>query len=177
MKDPLATPTDPADLRRSAWISPSNLISITSLIVSSIIAVSLFCISSDLSNQEMKREVKYYTYVWAGEVFDRIDKAVAEKIQIEGKDKIPLQNYEYISNRGNIESLVFTILNQYATLGGAVREGLVDMDVILDLRQTDITHTWNLYKNYILEYRDKKKIQTWEGLEYLNDVVKTRPLQ
>lgn len=148
----------------------SDLMSVISLIVSVVLTISLFIIARMISKKSDKQNKQYYTVSWANDLFYRIDKAIAKKIEIEGTI-VPAQTLEYISNNKPIESLVFVILNQYSALGRAVKDDLVDIESIRNLRGNAIVQTWDFYKAYILEYRKKIDNVSWTDFEYLHKII------
>lgn len=156
----------------------SDYVSIISLFISTFLAVSIFYLSKRYEKKMNQENKKFYTVVWSTDLFYRIDKAVFAKIDLEGPNP-PKQTFEYISNNKKIEGLVFIILNQYSALGRALKDDLVDLESIIDVRGEAIKYNWNFYKDYIDQCTikskkegQKKNAAPWGDFKYLFDEVK-----
>lgn len=140
--------------------------SVISLVVSIILTIAVFILSTIYSNKAELREKKYNTVTFASNQFNIIDTAMSEKISVEGFNTD--FSYKYIDGNQKIEGYVYKILNSYATIGSASRHDLVDNEVIANLRKDAIISTWNDYKPYIKDYRkEKNKKDAWKDVEYL----------
>jgi len=150
----------------------SDWISVASIALITILIISMFYLSSKHSNEFEEQNRTYYSIVWANDVFYKIDEVEAELIELNKKNidaagRLPFQNLNYIANNKDIESRVFIILNQYSALGRALKEDLLDLESIRNLRKLPIEQTRRIYEVYLSQYRAQIDAIAWCDFEYL----------
>jgi len=87
----------------------------------------------------------------------KIDQAVKRKIEIEKKmeDSFDPFSYRHISNKYQVESEVFTILNNYENLCYQTINQLLSKDAWFQIRGDAFKKTMSQYESYINDYIEK----------------------
>jgi hypothetical protein len=173
------------------WVPVISLgVAILSLIVTTVLAITLFYLSKkaeekaqEISNKMTtladRRSKKMTTLVVSRESFRVIDRSVGRKEWLDKNNikdnkikKDHIFDYDYINNNKDVETCVFSILNEYEAIALGVNEGLLDKEVILGLREKAIVKTYEQYGKYIKDYQELKPEAWVEFIKLVENLPK-----
>jgi len=155
------------------WISTATTV------LTAILLISIFFLSNKHINITHEQNQSYYSVVWANDIFYKIDKAESELTTLNNETHY-YYDLNFISNNKLIESQVFIILNQYSALGRALKQGIVDLEILKTLRKPFIEKTRGEFDLYLSQYRAQVNSIAWCDFEFLythvtNNIIYSTP--
>ncbi len=136
---------------------PGNLVDWISAIGTVAIPVVLFFAARRYNRQKEISEIENRTLLKLSELNQLVADAVRKKDSLDnqnGADGKKRFSHDYISENGEVEHCVFSILNEYNAICLGCNEGLYSDDIFLKLRGSAFKATLDQYGEYIDTYRN-----------------------